>query len=341
MNNTPKRYLELDALRGIAAMIVVVFHYSMAAEIRQDLFRFGTTGVDLFFIISGFVIALSIHHVSSAWEFVINRLSRLYPTYWTVVTFTFFLICLRNFYMGLNVNWIEYFGNMTMFQYYLGILDLDGPYWTMIIEMLFYILILILFVFNLLKYILPIGSLLCLATVVSTHFFWNKPVEYWFTAIPLFQFFPLFFAGILFYKIITKEPRPILNYCLLIGCLLSQIMLFEKVGRSRMYISLSEYAVILILYFGIFVLFVNHWIRWISIRPLLFLGKISYALYLVHYYITTRYIISYFVVSQQFNPWMILFLVALPTCIIIATIITYFVEEPCNKKMRQFLINKK
>lgn len=337
MSNSPKRYLELDALRGIAAMIVVLFHYSMVAEVSCERFKFGITGVDLFFMISGFVIALSIHHVSTAREFIINRLSRLYPTYWTAVTFTFCLICLKHLYMGLDINWLDYLGNMTMFQYYLGILDLDGPYWTMIIEMIFYILILLLFVFNLLKYIVPIGSFLCLATVLAARFWEHSKMEYWFTAIPLLQFFPLFFAGILFYKIITKEPKPALNYLLVLGCFVSQILLFKDVGRSRIYINQSEYTVVLSLYFGTFLLFANHWLRWITISPLLFLGKISYALYLIHYYIISRYIIPFFVVHQGWNAWLVLFVIALPSCILIATAITYFVEVPSNKKMRQML----
>lgn len=55
-----KRYLELDSLRGIAVLMVFLFHFVMITEEHYDWFVYGTTGVDLFFIISGFVITRSI-----------------------------------------------------------------------------------------------------------------------------------------------------------------------------------------------------------------------------------------------------------------------------------------
>lgn len=61
MNNTiqSNRYTELDALRGIAALMVVFFHFTMDRPQGQMGFKLGVTGVDLFFIISGFVIFMS------------------------------------------------------------------------------------------------------------------------------------------------------------------------------------------------------------------------------------------------------------------------------------------
>ncbi|MBE2288046.1 MAG: acyltransferase, partial [Chitinophagaceae bacterium] len=106
------RYRELDALRGIAAIMVVLFHYS--------ILQVGTTGVDLFFIISGFVILMSVSKVNSGIEFVINRISRLYPTYWFCVTFTF--ICKLFYFSGSDTSaintklFIQYLANLSMFQ---------------------------------------------------------------------------------------------------------------------------------------------------------------------------------------------------------------------------------
>ena len=88
---TTSRYKELDALRGIAALIVVLFHFTMEREQAKLGFELGVTGVDLFFIISGFVIYMTINKVSTTLEFVINRFTRLFPVYWSCVTFTFLL----------------------------------------------------------------------------------------------------------------------------------------------------------------------------------------------------------------------------------------------------------
>ena len=90
MENKSNRYQELDALRGIAAIMVVLFHFTMGRKEANLGFKLGTTGVDMFFIISGFVIFMSINKVKTSGEFIINRISRLYPTYWACVTFTFF-----------------------------------------------------------------------------------------------------------------------------------------------------------------------------------------------------------------------------------------------------------
>ena len=58
MNPAPKthRYEELDALRGVASLMVVFFHFTWRRPEANLGFILGTTGVDLFFIISGFLI---------------------------------------------------------------------------------------------------------------------------------------------------------------------------------------------------------------------------------------------------------------------------------------------
>ena len=196
------RYKELDALRGIAAMMVVCFHYTLSSN--QFFFYAGTTGVDLFFMISGFVIFMSLNKINSSVEFVINRFCRLYPTYWASVTFTFLLAIVYAAF-NKNASYIpiklsDYIGNMTMFQFYLRIPDIDGPYWTMIIEMLFYIVMLIIYKRKLLASVNIIGLTLSAFTVILTFLAGDTVavirIMWWF---PLLQFAPLFFAG-------TKQP---------------------------------------------------------------------------------------------------------------------------------------
>ncbi|MGZ4099102.1 MAG: acyltransferase family protein, partial [Bacteroidia bacterium] len=68
-----QRYKELDAMRGFAALFVMFFHYTTHTPHSLSFLELGVTGVDLFFIISGFVIFMSINKVRSAKEFMINR----------------------------------------------------------------------------------------------------------------------------------------------------------------------------------------------------------------------------------------------------------------------------
>jgi len=338
---TNKRYEELDALRGIAALIVVFFHFTMNRSEYNTVFKLGTTGVDLFFIISGFVIFMSLQKISRGVDFVINRVSRLYPTYWASLTFTFVILISYLIYKGgmnLDKTFIQYLGNLTMFQFYLKIPNLDGPYWTLIIEMLFYISILFLFEIKWLKYLNVIGIVLCSGMVLLTHYYFNisyiKSIIKW---IPLLQFLPLFFAGITFYKIYTKANNLALNYSIIVFCLICQIVQFPYVGRSLNYISWTQYNIMLFIYFVLFVLFVNNRLTFIVNKTTLFLGKISFALYLIHQFISLEFIIPSFHSKLGLNFWIVAIFIDLPIIIGVATFITYKIEVPYSKKMKEKL----
>ena len=335
------RYKELDALRGIAAVMVVLFHFTMGKPEAALGFKLGTTGVDLFFVISGFVIYMSVNKAKTSLDFVINRISRLYPTYWACVTFTFVVIAGSSLYKNGGLDQIDfksYLGNMTMFQFYLRIKDLDGPYWTMIIEMIFYIVIVFLFHFKIIKHLNVIGMVSCFLVVIMT-LFWSdvlviRRIIQW---IPLTQFIPLFFAGTIFYKIYTYSNKLLQNYTIVIICLISQILLFQYSGRSRAFISQSEYALMLLIYFTLFTLFVNNKLNFIVSKWTLFLGKISFALYLIHQYISIRLIIPFLTNKLHISFWIAAFIIALPIVILIASLITYYIEIPMSKRMKEKL----
>lgn len=333
------RFEELDVLRGVAAIMVVLFHFTMGRNQADLGFKLGTTGVDLFFIISGFVILLSLEYVEKSGQFIINRISRLYPTYWASVTITFSLLIVSGLYRMnfTNVSIVQYLGNMTMFQFYLKIPNLDGPYWTMIIEMLFYIIMVILFQFKLLKYLNSIGVALTIIIVLITHFqIDNIWVNNLFYGVPVLQFWPLFFAGILFYKLIKKNINQTKCYGMIMLCLISQIMLFDYSGNSSSFIDLWEYAFMLFFYFSLFTLFVNGRLKFIINKPSLFLGKISFALYLTHQMISLGIIIPFLTKKLNFNFWLSS-AIALFCSIVLATFITYFIEVPYSRKMRNKL----
>lgn len=92
------RLSELDALRGIAALMVVIGHYTARYNDFYTpisfpfKFEYGGYGVQLFFLISGFVIFLTLNKTRHPLEFVVSRFSRLYPAYWVAVLLTFTLI---------------------------------------------------------------------------------------------------------------------------------------------------------------------------------------------------------------------------------------------------------
>ncbi|WP_333602796.1 acyltransferase [Atlantibacter hermannii] len=83
----------LQVMRGIAALFVVMFHYngflitgSDFAGLYNSLFSKGIIGVDIFFVISGFIMIYTTHHkkygLVTAKTFLINRLFRILPVYY-------------------------------------------------------------------------------------------------------------------------------------------------------------------------------------------------------------------------------------------------------------------
>ncbi|KAA5935116.1 acyltransferase [Pantoea sp. Bo_2] len=79
----------IQALRGLAAMLVVMFHFrtdlALTFPIADRIFRYGSIGVDLFFMISGFIAYYVTHNenngLKSSHEFMIKRLCRILPPY--------------------------------------------------------------------------------------------------------------------------------------------------------------------------------------------------------------------------------------------------------------------
>ena len=88
------RFNSIQLLRGIAALYVFLFHinnvfYAGSTSGAGYIFSKGYTGVDIFFVISGFVISLSISKAKSSkdlFKFLIDRLIRIYPTYWFIAS---------------------------------------------------------------------------------------------------------------------------------------------------------------------------------------------------------------------------------------------------------------
>ncbi len=87
------KWLSVQALRGIAVLGVVAFHsmiiekkYSGGDLLLPDFVQLGQSGVDLFFVISGFVmVSVSTGRFARSgetWRFLWSRLTRIYPTYW-------------------------------------------------------------------------------------------------------------------------------------------------------------------------------------------------------------------------------------------------------------------
>jgi len=143
-----KRLAYLDALRGIAALMVVFTHLYAPiighVWVLDYLIDPGKLGVLWFFMISGVVIPFSLKPgPDGPRRFLISRFMRLYPAYW--LSLLVFLVMLK--LTGAEFpGWPQIIANLTMVQAAMGFDDVIGLYWTLFIEVVFYALCLTLFV---------------------------------------------------------------------------------------------------------------------------------------------------------------------------------------------------
>lgn len=138
------RLREIDALRITAAVAVVLYHYTFAHTAfggLSSVTRFGYLGVDLFFLISGFVSLLTAFDRSPR-RFAVSRAVRLYPAFWTAVTLT----TAGSMLLGSpdRITPVRYLANLTMLNALADRPNIDVVYWTLWAELRFYALILLL-----------------------------------------------------------------------------------------------------------------------------------------------------------------------------------------------------
>ncbi len=339
VQSASNRLGELDVFRGVAVILVVLFHCAMFREQSKFGFFLGIAGVDLFFIISGFVILMSAEK-KSADTFILSRAIRLYPTYWIAATFTFATRFILDYYDSqltfTRIPADRYLANLTMFQYYLGVPNIDGSYWTLIIELLFYLFIYVLLGFRILKKIVTVGSFVCLLIFIVFGLIQLGLIPDYTSIFPLLYHFPLFFVGVLFYKI-HQNSKLALKYLPLIVLTTFLQLYLHNYGRATLFMPFWIYALLMCFFCILFALFISGKLTFIVTRNSVFFGDISYALYVIHQPLAYGVIVPYFVDVIGVSFWVTTFFIALPTCVLIATLITFYLEKPIHKFLRKKL----
>jgi len=319
---------ELDALRGLAALGVVVFHYTTFYQQEvghtQPLgfgFPAGNYGVHLFFLISGFVIFMTLERTRTAMDFVVSRFSRLFPAYWTALAITAAVI----YSIGLpkqRLGEADLLANITMLQEILGFEHLDGSYWTLQAELFFYVQMLFWFMIGQLKRIhwIILGwlALVVIYAVTEQH---HVHFSYTLRELFLLRHIPFFALGILFYRLHTRSGRWPLDLALIALCLVAIGVAYAPV-----------YLFAALVCSAIFGLFVVDALRWLRAAPFMFLGGISYSLYLLHQAIGFALIHR---LEAAGVPSLAAVALAIAVALALAAALTRWVERPAMRVLRE------
>ncbi|MBS0514178.1 MAG: acyltransferase [Proteobacteria bacterium] len=166
------RVNEIDLLRFLAALSVVFFHYSFRGYAADSLSvmpypmlapvsKYGYFGVELFFMISGFVILMTAAS-GSLRGFIVSRIVRLYPAFWACCTITF-VITIAVGAPRYFASFGQYLANMTMLSGFFNVPSIDGVYWSLFVEIRFYLMVAVLLTFGMIEkaQIFIVGWIIC------------------------------------------------------------------------------------------------------------------------------------------------------------------------------------
>lgn len=285
------RLLEVDLLRLVAALMVVMTHFMASAGAKDRYSRafgsifewghpmasityFGQLGVDIFFMISGFVIALSAEN-RSVQSFLASRAARLLPAFWFCCLLTWVAIKLDPGYRHVSLDQLA--ANLLFVARPLGYEFVDGVYWSLVIEVRFYLLVAVLMWWHGMKAFPIFLSLWLALTVIDM--LGVLPSAIRFAAIP--QFAPCFVVGGALY-LVRQGRRVGLAYSLLVGALvLACIKATQRIPPLFAFQGLAIAIVLLIAAAVLWLIATNRTAvfgrPWMAVA-----GALTFPLYLLH-----------------------------------------------------------
>ncbi len=331
-----RRLLELDSLRGLAALSVVLYHYTfmygkLFGHGEAPLFSFpkGQLGVKLFIIISGFVILMTISRTKTVMDFVVSRFSRIYPAYWAAVIFTFCVLTATKMWPEGRVGGMSAVLNLTMLQEFVHIKNVDGVYWTLQYELVFYGLALALFVFGMLRRVeLVSAGLLCLSIL-----YWfalrenafarfgpaGEMIKWGLILLLIFQNIQFFVTGMMLYRCWQKRLTP--NRAAIIAMSILTTLIVQGPFLAALH---AIFAIVI-------ALAVMGRLGVLRSAPLVFLGSISYTLYLTHQ--NAGYVVLHALETRGINA-NIAILTTVLAAVAFASLMSAYIEQPAMRFIR-------
>jgi peptidoglycan/LPS O-acetylase OafA/YrhL len=333
-----RRVRGLDALRGVAATGVMLFHFTWWTDPAHPgvhrahlafVFPLGDFGVQLFFIISGFVILMTLERTRGVHDFVVSRLSRLYPAFLACFAVTALVARFS------GVGWKGVYGmmlaaNLTMVPTALGFPMLDPSYWSLLPEIVFYALAAAVCCAVGLRHV-ERASLLWLAGALAMRLYGLERLPGRLVVLTDAEFCHLFVIGMMLYRLrggsVTRLTVPVLLVALGLSAF--------GPHWSPMPIDPVAYTA-LIAGFALAVGVATRLrLRLLEAGLLPFLGDVSYPLYLVHQIAGRAVIVRLEAAGVDAN---IAVAVAVLLAVVVATAISRTVEKPGQRLLRRLLL---
>lgn len=358
--NRPSRiyYPALDELRGIAIILVILVHNFSFIK----LFAFGWIGVDLFFVLSGFLITDILLRTAGSkkwlYHFYLRRFLRIFPLYY--FSLLLFLYIIPNVFSIPNISY--YLNHQIWFWTYLqnwlyiakfprGI-PLLTHFWSLAVEEQFYIIwpVLILLLKDLRRLLICILGLFALIIMVRIVLFYSpidRSVDFIFNSFSRIDGLCvgclLAILNLLNRQLLVRGFKKVIF--LLIGCNLLYLLLRYLLNLPLPYTPFLGAPSVAIL-FGLIVCYTilhGHIPLLKKSAILTFFGKISYALYIFHwpvYILTSSYLISVFRLAfpnSLFFAQLLAALLCTLFAVIISTISFYTFERFFIKLKNRFI----
>jgi len=318
--------ISIQFIRFIAALFIVFMHSLLE---YGNALRIGDFGVDIFFILSGFIISYITE--SDRHKFLTKRLIRIVPIYW-LFTFVISFSALLFPELFRTISWDALHTLKSLFffpgseaQGYLPIMKLG---WTLNIEMLFYILFFLSMKFSH-KYRELITSIIIIIIIMTLQKLeLDAAYAINFYSSPLFI---EFIYGMLLAKIWHRyKPRSSLKACIALASTSIAILIlvnnYIQVGEYR-FIFYGIPSLIFVYSFLLVEKYFSNLNKRIQ-RIILWLGEMSYPLYLIHIFLVG---LIHRVIFSEIKLWA-LFLLVLASSLVLSNIVSTVFDRP----LRQF-----
>ncbi len=332
------RFVYVDALRGVAASMVVLYHAVEGQHVdaligsfptwTQALLRHGDFGVAIFFVLSGFVIAHTLRAPLSpggALRFMAKRSIRLDPPYWAAIAITILFSALASSAISDrardSVTIPQLISHLFYLQGILGYKQINSVFWTLCLEIQLYAIYVLLRLTN-------SGAVLYSAFIASL--IW--PIGFhpgWPGVFAGFWYAFLLGAGA-YLSWLNASLRPwFLVYATVIA--------IAAIHRSDYFalVSCATAASLLI------VSTTGRQTRLLNWRWLQYLGAISYSLYLIHNPVTgAAFRVGFVLTGRTIYTEALWWIMSLIACIAAATLLWLWVEQPSTRLARRLDISR-